>query len=164
MILLAPLSSSTPILCCPLYRYIVHQWQVARGAIFLYPNSVAFDLPKELFSIVRYENFCQILAVVPFFQDIPKALMARICCNANIINIPAGQFMTYAREVSNQMYIIDKGYCDVISADGAMKRIIGPGDSIAVLETVLNRPVINTVSFIVSSTSLVTQNHFYCRF
>lgn len=142
-------------------QYIDHQWASNRGNKLLYPKTLIEDAPEALYSTLRYELMHESLKKVPLFDDIPQEV-ERVCCNeVRIICIPPGQIMTYAKQVSNQMYIIKNGYCDVFASDGTLRKIIGPGDSFGVLETIMNVPMVHSV---VTRTSCVLASVSYSTF
>lgn len=142
-------------------RYIDHQWVSNQGNKLLYPKTLIADAPAALYSILRYELMHDSFTRVPLFEDIPKEVELVYCNEFLRICIPPGQIMTYARQVSNQMYIITSGYCNVFGADGKLRKIIGPGDSFGVLETIMNVPMVHSV---VTRTSCVLTSVSYATF
>lgn len=144
-----------------LREFTLHQWFSNKGKAITYPYTVLFDAPKDLFYIIRHNSLKHVLENVPLFRDISKEMEVRLCAACSTVSIPPGQIMTYARGISNEMYIVWNGYCDVMSADGRVAKVIGPGESFAVIETCMKIPIVNSV---VTRTCCVMLSLSYNRF
>lgn len=142
-------------------RYTNHQWLTTNGIDFLQKNIILSDMPRELFLIIRRYCLLEYVQKVPLFQEIPRKLLTEYCGFFLFWDIPAGQIITYAGEVASEMYIISAGYCETISADGQIKRTIGPGNSFAVVETCMKVPIINNV---IAATDCVVISLTYSHF
>lgn len=118
-------------------RYTNHQWLANSGIEFLQKDTILRDIPHELFLIIRRYSLVTYVEKVPLFQKIPRKLLTEFCGYFSYWDIPAGQTITYAGAVASEFYIISAGHCEIVSADGQIRRIIGPGDSFAVVETCL---------------------------
>lgn len=126
-------------------QYTNHQWLTTNGIDFLQKNIILSDMPRELFLIIRRYCLLEYVQKVPLFQEIPRKLLTEYCGYFLFWDIPAGQVITYAGEVASELYIISAGYCETVSADGHIRRTIGPGDSFAVVETCMKVPIVNNV-------------------
>lgn len=131
--------------CDRIYRYTNHQWLTTNGVDFLQKSALLKDVPEELFLIIRRCYLAEYLRKVPLFQEIPVKLLAEYSVRFTFWDIPAGQVVTYAGEVAREMYIINAGFCEIISGDGHLRRTVGPGESFAVLETCMEVPIVNNV-------------------
>lgn len=89
-----------------LYTYFTHQWMANKGVAVLYPDSLCYDMTKDINLIVRYNLIKDRLDMSPWFQGLEKQLLMNICRKMSVVHVPPGQVMAYAGEVPTETYII----------------------------------------------------------
>lgn len=79
-------------------------------------------------------------------NNLSSGFIRDICSVVNVAVLPPRELLSYGGRRCTEMYIIEKGYCEMIHMEPSIPhRKVGPGTAIYALEMCLQLPVVHTV-------------------
>ncbi|KAI4461807.1 cyclic nucleotide-gated cation channel subunit a [Holotrichia oblita] len=71
-------------------------------------------------------------------EQLQVKIIRKLATSCQSVSLPPNEYVCYAGEVSREMYIIEHGYCEVISASSEkVDKILGPMSGFCMIETLL---------------------------
>ncbi|XP_046424762.1 uncharacterized protein LOC124182029 [Neodiprion fabricii] len=126
--------------------YLETEMRYDRGYRVVTNEDVLSTLSPEMSANWKYERFNRLISNVPLFTEMDQGFIRDICSIASIAVLPPRELLSYGGRHCTEMYIIEKGYCEMIHMEPSIPhRKVGPGTSIYVLEMSLQLPVVHTV-------------------
>ncbi|KAF2884190.1 hypothetical protein ILUMI_21972 [Ignelater luminosus] len=127
-------------------EYLALQWHINMGYNIIKEQSVLFDAPRHLFEEQQTVKYFHVLTKVPLFKEMEGQYIKRIAAEVKQIFLPPYETVAYAGEVVRDMYLIDRGFCEIISAaSGKTEKVIGPSSHFCDFDMILERPGIHHI-------------------
>ncbi|XP_022918511.2 uncharacterized protein [Onthophagus taurus] len=127
-------------------QYFVAKWLECKGVDF---NALYDDAPSQLYEDFQSRKYSKLLSSAPVFRHLNYHIIKRLAMSCQIISLPPKEYVTYAGEVQKDMYIIEKGFCEMISGSSQkVDKILGPLGNFCDIETLLAVPAIFNVKTI----------------
>ncbi|XP_022906614.1 uncharacterized protein [Onthophagus taurus] len=119
-------------------HYLEVQWLHNKGIPI---HELLKDAPRYLYEEYQTAKYSALFAKVPLFQELDDDVMNKLTATSKTLFFPPNEFVTYSREIIKEMYIIEKGFCEVISpASGRIEKVIGEGAVFSAIDMVLELP------------------------
>lgn len=128
-----PSSSSQRIL-----NFIQTQWLHNKASKILMQESKTSKMPHHLFQVMREAAYSEFLKSVPFFFGVDEDVLTDFCCMVESLVLPPNEIISYAGDISDYCYILEKGYC--MCGQKSVER----GYTINLMEACLHVPVMQT--------------------
>ncbi|XP_037872949.2 uncharacterized protein LOC101746849 [Bombyx mori] len=104
-------------------------------------NEMSSNIQQEILCIEMVDTLLQ----CPLFQGCNRDFLQTIAANTRTIVLPDNEIVQHAADIGRDMYILQKGYCDVLNHDRKIEKNIGPGDHFGVVEMLYGLPKVHTV-------------------
>ncbi|KAK9753728.1 Cyclic nucleotide-binding domain [Popillia japonica] len=119
-------------------HYLEAQWIHNKGLTI---NKLLRDAPQYLYEEYQVAKYGSILDSVPLFQELDEDVLVDIAAHCETVFFPPNEFVTYSREIVKEMYVVEKGFCEIISpASGRIEKVIGPRAMFSVIDMILELP------------------------
>ncbi|GJQ80319.1 hypothetical protein Trydic_g12202 [Trypoxylus dichotomus] len=119
-------------------HYLEAQWIHNKGLTI---NKLLKDAPQYLYEEYQVAKYGSILENVPLFQELDEDVLVDIAAHCETVFFPPNEFVSYSREIVKEMYVVEKGFCEIISpASGRIEKVIGPGAMFSVIDMILELP------------------------
>lgn len=116
-------------------NYLSAQWRYANDFV---SHEFLTELPTYMFQEQRGAKYAYLFEKCPLFQGMDAPFLSMLASKSTLELLPPNEMLKYAGEKAKNMYIIESGYCVVISAiSGKQEKIIGPGGYIYDFEMVM---------------------------
>ncbi|KAK4879805.1 hypothetical protein RN001_007951 [Aquatica leii] len=115
------------------------------GFRLLYNHNVYVDFPFSIYTQIAEEAFESLLCAVPFFQNLPKKLITKLCTYCQNITIPPHETLCCTGQILECLIILQLGYCNVYLPSSTKKKFFKGVTGLSFLETYTSTPVIDTV-------------------
>ncbi|KAK4879766.1 hypothetical protein RN001_007912 [Aquatica leii] len=90
-------------------------------------------------------KYGSILKSIPLFYNLPKEVILEIAGKCQNLIIEPNEIVTFAGETCKELYIILKGYCQIISSTETANPVLKPNYVVSALEMFLDIPIVHTV-------------------
>ncbi|XP_047995148.1 uncharacterized protein LOC125233252 [Leguminivora glycinivorella] len=104
-------------------------------------EDMSANIQQEVLSIETVET----LLSCPLFQDCSRDLLQTVASNSRTIVLPDDEVVQHAADIGRDMYIIQKGYCNVVDNQGKVLTCVGPGSQFGMIEMLFGLPKVYTV-------------------
>ncbi|GJQ80337.1 hypothetical protein Trydic_g12214 [Trypoxylus dichotomus] len=116
-------------------QYLIARWLDCKGMNY---KDLYRDASKQLFEEFQVKKYSKILYTTPLFQQLHFNVVRKLAISCRSVSLPPNEYVCYAGEVSREMYIIESGYCEVISGSSEMvEKILGPMNGFCIIDTLL---------------------------
>ncbi|KAK9746467.1 Cyclic nucleotide-binding domain [Popillia japonica] len=116
-------------------QYLIARWLDCKGMNY---KDLYRDAPKQLFEEFQVKKYSKILYTNQIFHHLHVKIIKKLATSCQSVSLPPNEYVCYAGEVSREMYIIEHGYCEVISASSEkVDKILGPMSGFCMIETLL---------------------------
>ncbi|XP_026317546.1 uncharacterized protein LOC113228451 isoform X2 [Hyposmocoma kahamanoa] len=104
-------------------------------------KDMSVNVQQEVLSIEMVET----LLHCPLFQDCSRDFLQTVAGSAKTVVLPEDEIIQHAADISRDMYILQKGHCDMLNSNGKVVRSFGPGSHFGVVEMIFCLPKVHTV-------------------
>lgn len=126
-------------------EYIMSQWFWDRAQAILFQGDTLSELPNFIYKSIKEDAIANKLREIPIFQELPEDIICELCVVTHQHMLPPNEVICYGGAADDTFHYILDGYCEVISPlTKKREKIVGPKDSINVIEVCMSLPVINT--------------------
>ncbi|XP_017774432.1 PREDICTED: potassium voltage-gated channel subfamily H member 8-like [Nicrophorus vespilloides] len=118
--------------------YMESQWLYDGG---LRNKELLRDLPDFLYNEQQIAYYLNLIQSIPLFQNVPLNVQESLASLAQTEFLPPGEIVVYNGVALKNMYIIDQGYCEVLSEfTSRVKWTLKPNDHFCCIATLLQKP------------------------
>ncbi|XP_059045360.1 uncharacterized protein LOC131841129 [Achroia grisella] len=115
-----------------------------------YNNAVSADeIFKDVSSNIQQEVLCiemvETLLFCPIFQGCNRDFLQTVASNSKTIVLPDNEIVQHAGDIGRDMYILQKGHCNLLNHRAKIDKFIGPGSHFGVVEMLFGLPKVYTV-------------------
>ncbi|KAG6445856.1 hypothetical protein O3G_MSEX004127 [Manduca sexta] len=104
-------------------------------------QDMSANIQQEVLSIEMVET----LLHCPLFQKCNRDFLQTVAANTRTIVLPDNEIVQHAADIGRDMYILQKGHCNVLNNSGKVVTTIGPGSHFGVVEMLFGLPKVYTV-------------------
>ncbi|XP_017772716.1 PREDICTED: uncharacterized protein LOC108559859 [Nicrophorus vespilloides] len=123
--------------------YMESQWEISEG---IKVKHLMFDIPKYFYEKLNKDRYYYMLESIPLFKLFSRAMIRMICGKCEIELFPPNEYVTYAGDTTQNMYIIEKGFCEMLfSGSNRADKIVGPMTDFCVIDMLLEVPVLYNI-------------------
>ncbi|XP_068632021.1 uncharacterized protein [Battus philenor] len=123
-------------------KFFCVQWYynnaVSADEIF---KDMSQNLQQEILSIEMVET----LLCCTLFQESSHDFLQTVAANVKTIVLPDNEIVQHAGDIGRDMYMLQKGHCNVINYKGVIIQNCGPKSQFGVFEMLLGLPKVHTV-------------------
>ncbi|KAJ0177120.1 hypothetical protein K1T71_007129 [Dendrolimus kikuchii] len=123
-------------------KFFCVQWYynnaVSTSEIF---RDMSANIQQEVLSLEMVET----LLYCPLFQECNRDFLQTVAANTRTIVLPDNEIVQHAADIGRDMYILQKGHCNLLNHEGKITMSIGPGSHFGVVEMVFGLPKVHTV-------------------
>ncbi|KAL0841121.1 hypothetical protein ABMA28_014878 [Loxostege sticticalis] len=115
-----------------------------------YNNAVSTEeIFKDMSSNIQQEvlaiEMVETLLHCPIFQNCNRDFLQTVAANSRTIVLPDNEIVQHGGDIGRDMYIIQKGHCNLLDHQGKTDKCIGPGEHFGVVEMLFGLPKVYTV-------------------
>ncbi|XP_060802937.1 uncharacterized protein LOC106141179 isoform X1 [Amyelois transitella] len=120
------------------------------GVQWYYNNSVSTkEIFKDMSTNIQQEvlsvEMVETLLYCPIFQGCNRDFLQTVTANSRTIVLPDNEVVQHAADIGRDMYILQKGHCNLLSNNGKVEKSIGPGCHFGDVEMLFGLPKVYTV-------------------
>ncbi|XP_073944711.1 uncharacterized protein isoform X2 [Choristoneura fumiferana] len=104
-------------------------------------RDMSTNIRQEVLSIVTVETLLQ----CPLFQDCSRDFLQTVAVNTRSIVLPDDEVVQHAADIGRDMYIVERGHCNVLDSQGKVVASVGPGSQFGLMEMLFGLPKVYTV-------------------
>ncbi|XP_063618999.1 uncharacterized protein LOC134791774 [Cydia splendana] len=104
-------------------------------------EDMSANIQQEVLSIETVET----LLYCPLFQDCSRDLLQTVAANSRTIVLPDDEVVQHAADIGRDMYIVQKGHCNIVNNQGKVVTCVGPGSQFGMIEMLFGLPKVYTV-------------------
>ncbi|CAH2980383.1 unnamed protein product [Chilo suppressalis] len=123
-------------------KFFCVQWyynkDVSTREIF---EDMSSNIQQEVLSIEMVET----LLFCPIFQDCSRDFLQTVAANSRTIVLPDNEIVQHGGDIGRDMYIVQKGHCNLLDHQGKVIHTIRPGNNFGVMEMLFGLPKVYTV-------------------
>ncbi|XP_026317795.1 uncharacterized protein LOC113228654 [Hyposmocoma kahamanoa] len=133
------------------------------GVQWYYNQAVSVDeIFKDMSVNIQQEVLCiemvETLLHCPLFQDCSRDFLQTVAGCVTTVVLPEDEIVQHAADISRDMYILQKGHCNMLNNSGKIVGSLAPGSHFGVVEMMFCLPKVHTV---VTATNCVLRHMEY---
>ncbi|CAG2061389.1 unnamed protein product [Timema podura] len=116
-------------------NYYQLQWNYNGGVSVVQDNPLLADASYEIQRQVLAQECIVTLQSVPLFQHVNADFVQLVATSARVLVLPPNEIITYAGGLSREMYVVQEGFCEIISGNtGLTESLVGPNSHFGDIE------------------------------
>ncbi|XP_053607909.1 uncharacterized protein LOC128673815 isoform X2 [Plodia interpunctella] len=123
-------------------KFFCVQWyynnSVSTKEIF---QDMSTNIQQEVLSVEMVET----LLFCPIFQGCNRDFLQTVTASSRTIVLPDNEVVQHAADIGRDMYILQKGHCNLLNHNAKVERSIGPGNHFGAIEMLFGLPKVYTV-------------------
>ncbi|XP_063825381.1 uncharacterized protein LOC135074947 [Ostrinia nubilalis] len=104
-------------------------------------RDMSTNIQQEVLAIEMVET----LIHCPIFQGCNRDFLQTVAANSRTIVLPDNEIVQHGGDIGRDMYIIQKGHCNLLNHHGKIDKSIGPSNHFGVVEMLFGLPKVYTV-------------------
>ncbi|XP_048482639.1 uncharacterized protein LOC105394666 [Plutella xylostella] len=103
------------------------------------------DMSADIQQEVLYIEMVETLLTCPLFQGCSRDWLQTAAARARCVLLPAGELLQHAADIGRDIYVLQKGHCNILNHTGKIVSSAGPGTNFGVMEMLYGLPKVYTV-------------------
>ncbi|KAM3964354.1 uncharacterized protein ACR2FA_001326 [Aphomia sociella] len=102
------------------------------------------DMSPNIQQEVLFIEMVETLLCCPIFQGCNRDFLQTVASNSRTIVLPDNEIVQHAGDIGRDMYILQKGHCNLLNHHGKVEQSVGPGDHFGVVAMLFGFPKVYT--------------------
>lgn len=126
-----------------IFDYIDIQWDYDSAQKLISSSNVFTEMPSATYKLFKEHSLQDFVRDMPLFKQMNDVIIVELCAIAQVDVLPRMEIISYSGETASVIHYLIDGFVE-LQCGRKGKQVVGPGESLSVLEAYLNMPLANT--------------------